>query len=65
MVAKGWARRHDTWGDLAESVGAHVVTLNQPGLVSKQKPDGTWEHRIIWDLLRSGVNATARQGERI
>eukprot|EP00969_Alexandrium_andersonii_P097372 4297281-Alexandrium_andersonii.AAC.1 len=29
------------------------------------KPDGTWKHRIIWDLRRSRVNSLVRQGERI
>jgi hypothetical protein len=29
------------------------------------KMDGSWKHRIIWDLLRSGVNSRVHQGERI
>ena len=45
-------------------VDTSAVTLNKLGLLSKAKPDGSFEHRIIWDLLRSRVNEAIRQGER-
>eukprot|EP00974_Lingulodinium_polyedra_P002336 217827-Lingulodinium_polyedra.AAC.1 len=65
MVDNGWAKRHDTFEALAQAVGTSAITLNKLGLVSKVKADGTMKHRLIWDLLRSGVNSLVRQGERI
>ena len=35
--------------------GADAV-LTKLALISKRKDDGTWKHRLIWDLLRSEVN---------
>ena len=41
------------------------AVFNPLGLISKLKPDGTWKHRLIWDLLQSRVNEFVFQGERI
>ena len=41
------------------------LVFNPLGLISKLKSDGTWKHRLIWDLLRSRVNEAVHQGERI
>ena len=41
------------------------MTLNKLALISKVKPDGSTKHRLVWDLLRSNVNAQVRQGERV
>eukprot|EP00974_Lingulodinium_polyedra_P036470 3497964-Lingulodinium_polyedra.AAC.1 len=65
MTDRGWARSHASFDDLAQAVGSRAITLNKLGPVSKTKSDGTQKHRLIWDLLRSGVNALVRQGERI
>eukprot|EP00974_Lingulodinium_polyedra_P084300 8161804-Lingulodinium_polyedra.AAC.1 len=65
MVDNGWAKRHASFDDLAQAVGTSAITLNKLGLVSKVKADGSTKHRLIWDLLRSGVNSLVRQGERI
>eukprot|EP00974_Lingulodinium_polyedra_P103221 9993218-Lingulodinium_polyedra.AAC.1 len=65
MVGKGWARRRSSFEELALAVGSRAVTLNKLGLVSKMKADGAMKRRLIWDLLRSGVNSLVRQGERI
>ena len=65
MVSKQWATCCDTWDHLVSELGSDQITLNKLALVSKQKPDGTWKHRVVWDLRRSQVNASVRQGERV
>ena len=40
-------------------------TLSRLALISKQKESGTWKHRIITDLLRSGGNERSVVPERI
>ena len=65
MVAKGWARKAASWDELLELAQSDQATLNRLALISKQKPDGSWKHRLIWDLLRSQVNSYIAQGERI
>ena len=32
--------------------------------VAKEKPDGSWNHRLIQDLKRNGVNRSVRLPER-
>ena len=39
--------------------------MNRLALISKTKPDGSWKHRLVWDLRRSGVNMAILQGERV
>ena len=65
MVSKGWATAFDTFEDLVAFLGTKDITLNKLGLISKMKPDGSWKHRLIWDLLRSRVNSNLWQGERV
>ena len=65
MVDQGWADRASSWPQLLDLAGTPQVTLNKLALISKQKPDGSWKHRLIWDLLRSEVNSFIDQGERI
>jgi hypothetical protein len=54
-----------SWEDVVKLLDSDQITLNTLALISKQKEDGTWKYRIIWDLLRSGVNSRVHQGERI
>ena len=39
--------------------------MSRLALISKLKPDGSWKHRLVWDLRRSGVNTAIQQGERV
>ena len=55
----------DTMEQLLEGLGVADVTLNKLGLISKQREDGSWKHRLIWDLLRSKVNEAIRSSERV
>ncbi len=65
MVDKGWAQAHSSWESLTEALSSQEVTLNKLALLSKVKPDGSTKHRLVWDLLRSDVNAVVQQGERV
>ena len=65
MTANGWAVEASCWTELLEHAESDQVTLNKLALISKQRPDNTWKHRLIWDLLRSEVNGFISQGERI
>eukprot|EP00969_Alexandrium_andersonii_P249409 11022475-Alexandrium_andersonii.AAC.1 len=65
MVERGWAEVFDSPDELSGALGAAKFPIDRLALISKMKPDGTWKHRIIWDLRRSRVNALVRQGERI
>ena len=65
MVSHKWALRFDTPEEVAAAVGTSRFVLNKLALISKMKPDGTWKHRLVWDLLRSKVNSVVRQGERV
>jgi len=62
---KGFARIFDSRSELEEYLQTSQVVFNPLGLISKLKPDGSWKHRLIWDLLRSRVNESVHQGERI
>lgn len=64
MVDKGWADQCPSWAQLQEIAGGPPV-LNRLGLISKQRPDGSLKHRLVWDLRRSGVNSVVAQGERV
>ena len=65
MVAAGWATRHSTKASLVSELGAPDFVLNKLALISRMRSDGTMKHRLIWDLLRSGVNELIAPGERI
>jgi len=62
---KGFARIFESRYELEEFLQTSQVVFNPLGLISKLKPDGSWKHRLIWDLLRSRVNESVHQGERI
>ena len=65
MVRKGWASATSSWEHACRQVGSRDITLNKLALITKTRPDGSVKHRLIWDLLRSQVNAAVRQGERV
>ena len=54
-----------SWDHLVSHIKSSEVILNRIGLVSRQRSDSSWKHRIIWDLRRSGVNSLTRQTERV
>ena len=64
MVKRGWAVRHADMAEVRRLYGDNVP-INRIGLVTKEKPDGTIKHRIIWDYRRSGVNSRSDMPERI
>ena len=55
MKGQKLCRSFNTIEDSTSALGTHPggVTLNELGLPSKEKPDGSIKCRIIWDLLRS------------
>jgi len=65
MQANGWSTQHDTHADLKASLQGQDPVFSKLGLISKEREDGTWKHRLIWDLLRSRVNESSTQSERI
>ena len=65
MVEQGWCREFDSLDQLAEALNGATPIFSKLGLISKLRDDGTYKHRLIWDLLRSKVNASATQSERI
>ena len=65
MADSGWTVELTSWEEVLQFLGTDEVAINKLALVSKQKPDGSWKHRLIWDLLRSGVNLLVNQGERV
>ena len=62
---KGHCRFFDSVEQLREYLGEDQVILTKLALVSKLKADGTYKHRLIWDLLRSDVNGAVTLLERI
>ena len=65
MVKKGWAKATRSLSTAQAWLGEKVFPLNRLGLISKLRPDGTYKHRLIWDLRRSWVNDLINQGERV
>ena len=63
--AKGHCRFFSGYNDLLKFLDVDEVVLSKLGLISKLKPDGKTKHRLIWDLLRSDVNAAVELRERI
>ena len=62
---KGFAKIFKSRFELETYLRTKQLVFNPLGLISKQKSDGSWKHRLIWDLLRSRVNEVVSQGERI
>ena len=65
MEDPGWCTQYDKLCEHTNALKGHRPVFSKLGLISKQREDGTWKHRLIWDLLRSAVNASATQSERI
>eukprot|EP00969_Alexandrium_andersonii_P028611 1249795-Alexandrium_andersonii.AAC.1 len=61
----GRAEVFDSPDELAGALGTPRSPINRLAFISKMKPDGAWEHRIIWDLRQPRVNSLVRQGEWI
>ena len=64
FLGRGFVESFGSLGELEAAVGGGPVVLNKVAIISKQKPDGTWKHRLIWDMLRSGANERATVSER-
>ena len=60
--ANQWAVRCPSWEHLLEELGVREAPISRLGLITKERPDGSLKHRLIWDLLRSGVNSFVYQG---
>ncbi len=56
--------RFDSYDEMAAALGETPI-LSKLALISKERPDGSYKHRLIVDLLRSLINAHMPQGERI
>ena len=65
QAAKGHCKFFDSEAELIKFLGVESVVLSKLALISKPRADGTTKHRLIWDLLRSEVNATVKLGEQI
>ena len=63
--SKGHCKFFDSMDELCNYLAVDDVVLTKLALISKQKSDGNWKYRLIWDLLRSDVNATVELKERI
>jgi len=63
--AKGHCNFFDSMPQLLEYLQVDSAVLTKLALITKVKADGTKKHRLIWDLLRSEVNATVSLTERI
>ena len=65
MVERGWASAYSSLEAVHEALGSQDLVCNRLALITKVKPDGSLKHRLVWDLLRSGVNSVVNQGERV
>ena len=65
MVHNNWAVQFDSVEEVQSFTGSKEFCVNKIALISKEKPDGTMKHRVIWDFRRSQVNSLIRLGERI
>ncbi|HIG16147.1 MAG TPA: hypothetical protein EYQ31_01985 [Candidatus Handelsmanbacteria bacterium] len=65
MENEGWAVSFESLQKLKTFLEAVHVPVNKLGLITKVRSDGTLKHRLIWDLLRSGINACLAVGSRI
>ena len=62
---KGHCKFFDSMADLCHFLDVDSVVLTKLALISKEKADGSFKHRLIWDLLRSEVNSSVLLPERI
>jgi len=65
MRSEGWIHEFTSMDEVLTFLQTERVYLSKIALISKIRDDGSWKHRLIWDLLRSQVNSLATQGERI
>ncbi len=65
MLEAGWARKFDTLDEVKHALQAEHVPVNKLGLIVKLRSDGSYKYRLIWDLLRSGINSCLSQGSRV
>ena len=65
MHQQQWFSEYTTMDQLKSALSGQTPIFSKLGLISKLKEDGTWKHRLIWDLLQSMVNAASTQSERI
>ena len=65
MTEAGWCREFDSLKELSGALDGAQPLFSKLGLISKARDDGSLKHRMIWDLLRSNINASATQSERI
>jgi hypothetical protein len=63
--AKGFCTTTRSWEHLVALVGTANIVMQKVGMVSKLRGDGTYKHRLIWDFLRSCLNAHIELHERI
>ena len=61
---KGHCKFFGSLNGLLNYLQVDEVVLSKLALITKLKPDGTSKHRLIWDLLRSDVNASVDLRER-
>ena len=64
FIRRDFVDSFDTFGELEAAVEGADVVLNKVAIISKQRSDGTWKHRLIWDMRRSGANERAVVSER-
>ena len=65
MVDKQWAGKFRTWPQVKKALVTEEIVMNRLAPLSKLEPGGSWTHRLVWDLRRSGVNVAILQGERV
>ena len=65
MVKKRWSIVFEEPSEAEAFLGVSGLVLNRLGLIQKVKPDGTVNHRIVWNWRRSGVSLVILQGERV
>jgi hypothetical protein len=65
MSDNKWLREYEDIQSFRTATGITDVIINKVGLIAKQRADGSWKYRMIWDLLRSAVNFHSKVGERI
>ena len=61
----GFCRRYANYAELRTALGTEAVTFNKIGLIGKQRKDGTWKYRVIWDMKESKVNRAVKVKERV
>ena len=64
LASENFIEVFDSYQQMEAALGEKPI-LSKLALISKERPDGTYKHRLIVDLLRSEVNAHISQGERI